>query len=110
MLRNPKVRGNGMTAIPDNFRVKKLAIHIGARDACKVDAMLRRQNLAGMDLYQRSLPHGAVGHLGVSPLPTKGNACFSRGLSINGPDSTHIVDADTVSETKAIGGDPDPAA
>lgn len=110
-----------------------------------------------MDVYQRSLPHGEVGHLGGSPLPAKGNACFFAGLPINGPDPTHIVDADTakrlfpqydgafasvfwdaqskvlviatdclgmqplylrhgddglivVSETKAIGGDPDLAA
>lgn len=146
-----------MTAIPDSFRAKKLAIHIGARDGCRVDAMLHRQNLAGMDVHRRDLPRGAIGHLGGRPLPAQGNACFFVGLPINGPDPTHIVDAETakrlfpqydgaftgvfwdaqrkalviatdclgmqplclrhgdngltvVSETKAVGGDPDLAA
>lgn len=83
-----------MTAIPDTFRAKKLAIHVGARDAGKVDAMLHRQNLTGMDVHQRDLPCGAIGHLGGCPLPPQGNACFFTGLPINGPDPTQIVDAD----------------
>jgi len=83
-----------MTAIPDTFRAKKLAIHVGARDAGKIDAMLHRQNLAGMDVHQRDLPWGAIGHLGGCPLPPQGNVCFFTGLPINGPDPTQIVDAD----------------
>lgn len=83
-----------MPIISDDYRAKKLAIHIGANSSTRVAAMLDRQNSTGLPVSQRSVPGGTIGCLGSAALPAEGNVCVFAGSPINGPAFEQIKDAD----------------
>ena len=84
-----------MTTIPDNYRAKKFAIHIGVQSSARVGVMLDRQNSASLPTSQREVAGGTIGCLGSAVLPAEGNVCFFTGVPINGPVFDEINDGTT---------------
>lgn len=83
-----------MNVMPDSYRAKKLAIHIGGDASRRVSDMLALQSTNMHAASQQDFPLGSIGCLGGS-LPASGNVCLFSGVPINGPDVKEIIDADS---------------